>query len=72
MSWCYNHDRQNRKKIDQNKHVGYKNFNVENLSDDKGKNHGRQPANLHYMRECLHNAGILQMQLISCGSLKDV
>ena len=23
----------------------------------RGKNHGRQPAKLHYNRECLHNAG---------------
>jgi hypothetical protein len=32
---CYNHDRQKRKKIDQNKHAGCKDFNMENPSNEK-------------------------------------
>uniref|UniRef100_A0ACD5XG35 Uncharacterized protein n=1 Tax=Avena sativa TaxID=4498 RepID=A0ACD5XG35_AVESA len=29
----------------------------------RGKNHGRQPAKLHYLEECLQTPGISQMQL---------
>jgi hypothetical protein len=30
---------------------------MENHFNEKGKNHGHQPANIHYMREGLHNVG---------------
>jgi len=30
-------------------------FNVENPSNAEGKNHGRQPSNLHYIG-CVYNA----------------
>ena len=31
-------------------------FKVENLTNAKGKNHGRQPANLHYIGVSVYNA----------------
>ena len=31
-------------------------FKVENLTNVKGKNHGRQPANLHYIGVSVYNA----------------
>jgi hypothetical protein len=36
--------------IDQTTVHGTQGFNMENLTDGKGKYHGRQPTNLHYTR----------------------
>jgi hypothetical protein len=50
---CYKSDKQ----ITKNKtrtHAGDTRFNVENpFQHRRGKNHGRQPAKLHYIGECL-------------------
>jgi hypothetical protein len=61
---------QKRKKVS-NQHAEYKDFNVENPSDEKGKKHVRQPTNLHYMCESLPNVGVSHMQLIPCGGLQE-
>jgi hypothetical protein len=49
--------------IDQTTVHGTQGFNMENLTDEKGKYHGRQPANLHYTWECATH---------SCGGLQEV
>jgi hypothetical protein len=56
-------------KNNKTKTQGTQGFKVKNLSDEKGKNHTGQPSNLHYMRECIHNTRVSQMQLIPCDGL---
>jgi hypothetical protein len=59
---CYKYDMQIAKN-NQTKTQGHNNFNVEN--------HGRRLANLHCIQECLHNARISQMQVISYSDLQE-
>jgi hypothetical protein len=61
--------KRNRSKPSTHEH---KDFNVEKHLQQREKNRRRQLVNLHYMQECLHNAGISQMQLFPCGVLQVV